>query len=208
MESIDLISSVPRARAARRESPSTQYAQTGINTTARIGWDAARPSLESAPGALRPMETFGEVLPELEEAPAARRPLWRHPAFLVSIGTTLLAIVAAVVFLLLGGGSQRAVASDLQLEVTENAVRVTWSGPDAPYQVVVVGGPAGAEVDVSQTVTGTEAWLPRAAGLVDDRSCIVVRPADGNEKAPVSLERATLDEQGAVAGCVSDAASE
>lgn len=186
-----------------RSSSSTSAALDG-----QLGWDSARPSLESVHGTIRTLETSGDVLPELEDAPESRRPLWRHPAFLISIGTTVLALIAFVVFVILGGFSERPVASDLEIEITENVVRATWSGPDVPYQVVVLDGPAGPELDVSQQVTGTEVWLPRAAGLIDEGSCIVVRPAAGNEDAAVGLDRGTLDPQGAVAGCVADAAAE
>ena len=187
-------------------TPTRTAAPTALD--GQLGWDSPRPSLQVAPGAIRTLETSGDVLPELEEAPDKQRPLWRHPAFLISVGTTLLALIAFGVFVILGGLSGSSTASDLKLEVTDNVVRVDWSGPDVPYQVIVVDGPSGPTLDVSQLVTGTEAWLPRAAAIVDDGSCIVVRPVEGNEKADVRLDRATLDAQGAVSGCVADAAAE
>lgn len=161
-------------------------------------------------GPIRPLEISGSVLPELEEdSPSAkRRPLWLHPAFLVSAGTTLLALIALAVFIILGMFGAKTAAADLQIESTENVVRASWSGPDVPYQVIVIDGPAGDAVDVSQRVTGTELWLPLAAGLIDERSCLLVRPAEGNEKATPSLDRAALDQQGAVSGCVTDAEKE
>ena len=185
----------------------TQTAPAGA-PDGQLGWDTARPSLQAVHGTIHTLETSGDVLPELEDAPDSRRPLWRHPAFLISIGTTVLALIAFVVFLVLGGFSAKPAASDLALEVTENAVRVAWTGPDVPYQVIVVDGPSGPEVDVSQLVTGTQAWIPRAAGLIDDGSCVVVRPAKDNEKAEVGLDRGTLDAQGAASECVADAAAE
>ena len=225
------MSDIPRTRRQRSGAPADARADTGTapddgmitaapvpwNRTTpsssaaldgQLGWDSARPSLEMAHGSIRTLETSGDVLPELEDAPESRRPLWRHPAFLISIGTTLLALIAFVVFVILGGFSERAVAADLEFETTENVVRVTWTGPDVPYQVIVLDGPAGPELDVSQQVTGTEVWLPRAAGLIDEGSCVVVRPVAGNEGAEVGLDRGTLDPQGAVAGCVADAAAE
>lgn len=175
----------------------------------QIGWESARPSLDATAGPIRPLETSGGVLPELEDSPETRRrPLWRHPAFLVSAGTTLLALIALVVFLVLGLFSSRTAASDLTFELNENNVRATWNGPDVPYQAIVVDGPAGDAVDVSQRVTGTEIWLPLAAGLIDEGSCLLVRPAEGNEEASASLDRAALDQQGAVSGCVADAPDE
>jgi len=174
----------------------------------QIGWESARPSLEATSGPIRPLETSGSILPELEDSPAARkRPLWRHPAFLVSAGTTLLALIALVVFIVLGLFSSRTAAADLSFEVTDNVVRASWSGPDVPYQAIVVDGPAG-DVDVSQRITGTEIWLPLAAGLIDEGSCLLVRPAEGNEQAPATVDPAALDQQGAVSGCVADAPKE
>ena len=80
-----------------------------------------------------------------------------------------------------------AAASGLALTVSSDNVRATWSGPDVPYQLLVVGGPGGEAVDVSQLVTGEEAWIPVSAGLIDDRSCVVVRPASAAD-APSSPE--------------------
>lgn len=172
----------------------------------QVGWESARPSMEQVGGSIRPLETSGSVLPELEDSPETRRkPLWRHPAFLVSAGTTLLALIVLVVLLVIGAFGTKSAASDLRFEVTENVVRAAWSGPDVPYQVIVVDGPGGPAVDVSQRVTGTEVWLPLAAGLIDEGSCLIVRPAEGNEKAEASLDRGALEQQGAVSGCVADA---
>lgn len=219
------MSDIPRTRRQQSAAPVGEQPASAMITAApvpwtsaraaspaaldgQLGWDSPRPSMQVAPGTIRTLETSGDVLPELEEAPEKERPVWRHPAFLISIGTTVLAIIAFVVFVILGGLSGGSTASDLSLEVTDNVVRVDWSGPDVPYQVIVVDGPSGPTLDVSQLVTGTEAWLPRSAAIVDDGSCIVVRPADGNEEADVKLDRATLDAQGAVSGCVADAAAE
>lgn len=219
------MSDIPRTRRQQNAAPVGELPANAMITAApvpwtasrtpapaaldgQLGWDSPRPSMQVAPGEIRTLETSGDVLPELEDAPEKQRPLWRHPAFLISVGTTILALIAFVVFVIVGGLSGRATASDLTLEVTDNVVRADWAGPDVPYQVIVVDGPSGPTLDVSQLVTGTEAWLPRAAAIVDDGSCIVVRPAEGNEKAEVKLDRATLDAQGAVSGCVADAPSE
>lgn len=220
------MSDVPRTRRERSSATGVAAGQGAIITTTpaswaappqtapaamagQIGWDSARPSLEATAGPIRPLEIAGSVLPELEDSPAAkRRPLWRHPAFLVSAGTTLLALIALVVFVILGLFTSRAAASDLTVELTENVVRASWTGPDVPYQVLVVDGPAGDAVDVSQRVTGTEIWLPLAAGLIDEGSCLLVRPADGNEEAAATLERGALEQQGGTSGCVADAPKE
>ncbi|MGO2518523.1 MAG: hypothetical protein ACTH8F_00220 [Microbacterium sp.] len=187
----------------------TAAASTPAAMAGQIGWDSARPSLDAMSGPIRPLETSGGVLPELEDSPAThRRPLWRHPAFLVSTGTTLLALIALAVFLVLGVFGSRVAASDLSFELTENVVRASWSGPDVPYQVIVIDGPAGNAVDVSQRVTGTEIWLPLAAGLIDEGSCLLVRPAEGNEEATPEADGAALDQQGGVSGCVADAPKE
>jgi len=177
-------------------------------TATRVGWDEPHPSLDTVHGEMRPLQRFGDVLPELEDAPSARRPLWRHPASIVSAATTLLALAALVFFLVTGFFAPSAQVTGLQVEVTDNAVRLVWSGPDVPYQVIVVDGPAGEALDVSQRVTGAEAWLPRAARIIDERSCVVVRPAEGNEEAPVSLDRGTVDGQGGAAACVADSVDE
>jgi hypothetical protein len=222
------MSDVPRTRRERSSATDLTAGQPSIITNTpfswssaapstapaamegQIGWSSPRPSLEAMSGPIRPLEISGSVLPELEEdsAEAKRRPLWLHPAFLVSAGTTLIALIALAVFIILGMFGTKSAASDLQIEFTENVVRASWSGPDVPYQVIVIDGPAGDAVDVSQRVTGTELWLPLAAGLIDERSCLLVRPAEGNEKAPASSDRATLDQQGAVSGCVADAEAE
>lgn len=218
------MSDIPRTRRQQNAAPADGRPVSAMITAApvpwtatrpaspaaldgQLGWDSPRPSMQVAPGDIRTLETSGDVLPELEDAPERQRPLWRHPAFLISMATTVLALIAFAVFLVLGGLSGGSTATDLTLEVTDNVVRVDWAGPDVPYQVIVVDGPSGPTLDVSQLVTGTEAWLPRAAAIVDDGSCIVVRPAAGNETAVVKLDRATLDSQGAVSGCVADAAA-
>lgn len=77
--------------------------------------------------------------------------------------------------------------------------------PSGPYQLIVVGGPAGDEIDVSQLVTGREAWIPRAAGLIDDASCVLVRPVEDNEDAPVVVDRVGVEGQGGAIACVADA---
>lgn len=167
----------------------------------RVGAVTGRPSLDAAPAPIRPLEISGEVLPELAEKPEKVRSLWLHPAMLVSIATTLVALVVLAVLLVLGVFAPSSAANGLTLTVGDDNVRATWSGPDVPYQVVVVGGPSGEEVDVSQLVAGTEAWIPRAMGLIDERSCVVVRPASTSAE-PVSLDAAALASQGGASACL------
>lgn len=186
-------------------SAATERPAAGTGRAVPIGRETARDSLAAARGPLRPLESLGDVLPEFEAAPARARSLWRHPATIVSIATTALALVALAVILILGALQPHAQATGLTLERTGDMIRATWSGPDVPYQLVVVGGPAGEALDVSQRVSGTEAWLPLAADIVDDRSCLVVRPAEGRESAEVSLDAAAVAAQGGASACVSGA---
>lgn len=220
------MSDTPRTRRERSTSATDGGGRAGVVTTVpgfwtpaepaapaamagQIGWDSPRPSMDAVSGAIRPLEISGSVLPELEDSPQTRRrPLWRHPAFLVSAGTTLLALITLVVLLVLGLLSPSQAASDVRFEVTDNVIRATWTGPDVPYQVIVLDGPAGPAVDVSQRVTGTEIWLPRSARLIDEESCLLVRPAEGNEESPIPADRDARDGQGAATGCVADAPAE
>ncbi len=203
------VAAAPRRSAVLAAAPvfpatPTEAPPAGAAGPARIGWDAGRASLAATAGEIRRLESAGEVLPELEEAEVKPRPMWRHPAFLVSGITTVLALVALVLFVVLGLLNPRPEASGVSLDATDDNVHVTWSGPDVAYQVIVVGGPGGDELDVSQLVSGTEAWIPVGMGLIDDRSCVLVRPAAGNETAPVELDAATVAGQGGASACVSD----
>ena len=166
------------------------------------GVTPARPAVR----AKRPLESLGDILPDLQEAAATRRPLWQHPAFLVSVGLALVTIIVMVVLLVLGVFSSGAAASGLQIVRTESAVHATWSGPEEAYDVYVIGGPQGELLDVSQLVTGREVWLPLHARLIDDDSCLLVRPAARNEGVEVGTAVPELEAQGAVRACVPDAA--
>jgi hypothetical protein len=203
------VAAVPRRSGAPITAPPV-FAPTRIEqppadvAPARIGWDAGRASLSATAGEIRRLETAADVLPELEEAQVKPRSMWRHPAFLLSAITTLLGLVALVVFVILGLLNPRAAATGLTLTAGDDNVRVSWSGPDVAYQVIVVGGPAGDALDMSQVVTGTEAWIPVGMGFIDERSCVLVRPAAGNETAPVALDAATVSAQGGASACVAD----
>lgn len=194
-----LVTAAPAFAPAAVEVPPAGYGQGPV----RVGWDAGRTSLATVPAPIRPLETSSDVLPELTETPQKVRPLWRHPASIVSMATTLVALLALAVFVVIGLLNPAAAASGLALTTGDDNVRATWSGPDVPYQLVVVGGPGGDVVDVSQLVAGTEAWIPRSAGLVDERSCLVVRPASVSD-AQVSLDADALASQGASSACLAD----
>ncbi|GAB3127811.1 hypothetical protein GCM10027056_27970 [Glaciibacter psychrotolerans] len=170
-----------------------------------LGYEIGRTTLPAMqPSAVkRTLEAGSDVLPELDEAPTAKRSVLLHPAFLLSVGLTLLSIGGLVAWLIINLNSSAAAASSVTVAATSGNVRVSWSGPNVPYELFVIDGPAGEVLDVSQLVSGREAWIPRSALIVDDGSCFVVRPAE-RAAAAVSLEKATLDAQGASSACVAD----
>ena len=196
------------APAPFQAAPPAATAPAGRPATA-LGFDTGRSTLQATqPGApKRSLESGSDVLPELDEAPTRKRSILLHPAFLVSVGLTLLAIVGLVVWLVIGAQNADAAATSASVSTTAGNVHVTWDGPDVPYALFVVGGPGGEVLDVSQLVTGREAWIPRAALLIDDGSCIVVRPAERGADEAVALDQSALDAQGAASACVADSAS-
>lgn len=145
----------------------------------------------------------GNAIPELDAAADAPRPLWRHPAFLVSMILTVLALAAAAVLIamsLLGGG--RDTVTGAGIEIAGGNAHLTWTS-DAPVDLFVVTG--GEALDVSQLITGREeAWVPAALGLYESTSCFVVRPT-GLGEADVVLDADALADQGAASACVRDA---
>jgi hypothetical protein len=174
----------------------------------RLGWDAGQPTLAAAGAGTiattkRGLVSGVTVLPEITEAPVAPRRLWRHPAFIVSMITTVIAIGVAVTLIVmaaLAGGPPR--VTGLDIAVGSGSVALSWNGPNVGYDLYVVG--SGGEVaDVSQIVRGRDAWIPRAFGYVDDDSCFVVRATgvDGE----VSLAADVLEAQGAASVCMADA---
>ena len=171
------------------------------------------PSLGTAPGqthlphtgVTRPLGTTGSVLPELAEAPAHERKWWRHPAFIVSIALTFVALAGAVTWFIISALNDDSVAvSGLSLSVDGGNAHLDWSGPDAAYSVYAVHGD-GESTDLTQWVTGTEAWLPAALGIYENDTCFVVRPTATS--GDVSLDASTLGSQRAQSACVADAAS-
>lgn len=186
-----------------------------IEDTSRPTAPAQRMELGRAPGhpslysstlpaspVKRELMSGAAVLPELVDAPVAERKLWKHPAFIVSIITTFLAIVTVVVLMLVGvfsGGDPR--VSSLELDVGDGNAQLSWSGPNVPYALYAVDG-SDEMVDLSQRVRGREAWIPVALGLFDRETCFIVRAASVTEQ--VSLRADDLDAQGAQSTCVAD----
>ncbi|RUR01584.1 hypothetical protein [Labedella endophytica] len=174
----------------------------------RLGWDVGQPALYSgeAPAVApvkRGLVSGATVLPEITEAPPAPRKLWKHPAFIVSSITTVLALGVAVTLLVLAavsGGPPRVTG----LDITEGSggVALAWSGPNTAYDLYVVGSD-GTITDISQIVRGRDAWIPRTFAYFDDDSCFVVRAE--SVTGDVSLSADALEEQGAASTCVADA---
>jgi hypothetical protein len=174
----------------------------------RLGWDAGQPALYAgeAPASApvkRGLVSGATVLPEITEAQPTPRRLWKHPAFIVSMITTILALGVAITLLVLAavsGGPPR--VSGLDLTAGSGSVSLSWSGPDTAYDLFVVG--SGGEVaDISQAVRGREAWIARTFQYFDDDSCFVVRAT--SVTGDVSLSADALDAQGAASVCMADA---
>lgn len=169
-----------------------------------LGAAQGQTALQSAGGA-RPLSSAGSVLPVLAEAPKQARRWWRHPAFLVSVGLTFVAVAATATLLIVSAVTDDSVTvSGLSAEVAEGNLHLDWSGPDAEYSLYAVDGD-GTATDLTQFVRGTEAWLYSAAAVYDDSTCFVVRP--GGSDAAVALDAATLDAQRAQSVCTADAVS-
>lgn len=178
----------------------------------QLGTAPGQPSLRSpslsapadAPPRKRELMSGAAVLPELAEAPVAERKWWKHPAFIVSIITTFLALVAAIVLLIVGiVTDDTARVSGLGLDLGTGNAQLSWDGPDVPYSLYAVAG-SGDVTDLSQPfVKGREAWLPVGLGQFDEETCFVVRPASITDD--VSLSADTLASQGAQSACVASA---
>jgi hypothetical protein len=167
-----------------------------------IGGSAGHPALGSHAGA-RALGAGASVLPELAEAPQRERPWWRHPAFLVSMITTVLALAAALAWWIISTVNDDSVrVGGLSLAIERGNAHLDWDGPDAAYTLYAVTAD-GEATDLTQLVRGTEAWVPAAAGLYDDATCFVVRPATID--AEVTLDAASLEGQRAGGVCVADA---
>lgn len=198
----DASAPAPPAYPAAAQS-STSGASPASAPRASIGTSPGQPALRSTAGA-RPLGTAGSVLPELAEAPASERKWWRHPAFMVSIGLTVLALAGAATWFIISAVNDDSVAvSGLTLQIEGGNAHLDWSGPDAAYSLYAVHG-SGEVVDLTQFVHGgTEAWVYSAAGLYEDDTCFVVRPTSST--GDVALDAETLSAQRGQSACVTDA---
>ncbi|WP_395245797.1 hypothetical protein ACGGZK_08310 [Agromyces sp. MMS24-K17] len=171
---------------------------------AYVGRSPGQPSLGAHAGS-RSLGGGAAVLPELADAPARERRWWRHPAFIVSMILTVLALGAAVAWFVVAAVTDSAVrVSGLHATVEGGNLHLDWSGPDAEYALYAVAAD-GTATDLTQLVSGTEAWVPTALGYSDESTCFVVRP--GGVDADVVLDADDLEAQGGAAACVADAAS-
>jgi len=173
----------------------------GVEPSAAIGAEPGR--LAFAAAATRDLGSGAEVLPEIVITPERQRPWWRHPAFLVSVITTFLALAAAVVWWVIAMVTDDSVrVENLTVDTDAGNVTLQWNGPDAAYSLFQIP-PDGEATDLTQLVRGTSAWVFSAAGLYTEGSCFVVRPAsvDGD----VSLDAATLESQRGAGACLADA---
>ncbi|MEF3403279.1 hypothetical protein [Agromyces sp. CCNWLW203] len=179
---------------------------TGMPSTgpATVGGAAGQPQLGSR-GGVRALGSGGSVLPELSDAPPHVRRWWLHPAFIVSVSLTFLTLAGLVAWLIVSALTDSSVkVSALSVSTESGNLRLDWSGPDADYALFAVSGD-GTASDLTGFVTGTEAWLPAAAGLYDDRTCFVVRPA--GDQGEVSLDAASVADQKGASICAADADS-
>lgn len=165
-----------------------------------LGVADGQPTL-TASGPAPELSASEDVLPELEEAVEAARPMWKHPAFVVSMILTLLALIAAGVFAALSiFGDGDAKAENAGIALTNDNAHLTWAGSGEMSLYAVSGTDA---VDISQLIIADgEAWVPRALGLYDTDTCFVVRPANVGDE-PVSLAADALAAQRATSVCAS-----
>lgn len=187
-----------------RPSPAPVAPRPAPPGRAVIGRGPGQPSLGGHAGS-RALGSGSSVLPELAEAPERERPWWRHPAMLVSMITTVLALGAALAWWIISTVTDDSVRVDgLTLTIERGNAHLDWGGPDAAYALYSVDAD-GSATDLTQLVRGTEAWVPSAVGLYDDATCFVVRPA--SIEAEVTLDAASLEGQRGGGVCVADAAT-
>ncbi|WP_062303050.1 hypothetical protein [Demequina subtropica] len=159
------------------------------------------------------LESPRSVLPEVVEIQIAPRRWYRHPAFLVSLGLTMVALAAMVVLLVLDarGGDEVPVVTGLTIEEGEGSVTLAWSGATDGAFLYSIDPGAEAPADLSQLVRGATAWLPLSADLYTPRTCFVVVPAtlgeSGEVLVPTSVPATAVEREatGAATVCVSDA---
>lgn len=172
--------------------------------SAHVGRSPGQPALGARAGS-RSLGGGAAVLPELADAPARERRWWRHPAFIVSMILTVLALGAAIAWFVVATLTDDTVrVTGLQASVEGGNLHLDWNGPDAEYALYAVAAD-GTATDLTQLVRGTEAWIPAALGYSDESTCYVVRP--GGVDAEVVLDASDLESQRGAATCVADAAS-
>lgn len=164
------------------------------------------PGGETAVARVR-LETPRRIFPELDDAQRVSRPWFRHPAFLVSVVSTALALIAMGVLLIFDpfGGDEVDAVVDLNVVADDGSVTLSWSGAVDGALLYAIDPGDEAPLDVSQLVQGRSAWIPVSAGVYTPRTCFVVLPLV--EDAPESVPVTAVDAQ-AVGGamiCVSDA---
>lgn len=165
-----------------------------------LGWSEGQTRIEGAAGSKRSLATTSSVLPELSEAQEKPRPLWKHPAFILSMALTIIALVVSGVLIVLSllGGSGGTVTG-LTVDAGEGNAHLSWTVDSGDVDLYVVTGDEA--TDLTQLVRGTQAWVPSALGLFDRTSCFVVRSTDQRAQ-PVTLDADQLAAQNASSACV------
>jgi hypothetical protein len=177
-------------------------------TVGRLGWEPGQPVLYEEWGARatapkRDFASDSSPLPSPGDESLKKRPLWRHPAFIVSMITTVLAIGTGVTMLLMGAFSDGPpTVSSAKASLGSGNLHLTWNGPDVPYDLFIVD-PGSKPTDISQLVHGDEAWIPNSFGYYTDSSCFVIRAQ--SQSGAISTDPGDLEEQGAKSVCVTDA---
>lgn len=123
---------------------------------------------------------------------------------------------AAVRREVMGAFGGQAAITQMGIDRTSGNVRVHWVGTGEPIELYALGGPSGEVLDLTQAVTGDEAWIPLGALVIDDSTCLVVRPAAPDAAEPtadgkpaprveVTDDAGALAEQRGAIICVADA---
>lgn len=151
------------------------------------------------------MEREAEVLPELE-AEIKPRPLRRQPAFLVSMGLALVAVLVCgglVIRHTMYGAPDR--VENVTLRDTGDNYLLEWDGPDVPYHLDLTTADGAKPEDVSGLLRSWEAWVPKDGLGVAQDSCLVIRPQETEESEPFTVDAQELEAQGGAIVCVADA---
>lgn len=175
--------------------------RSAVRQQQELGHAPGQPVL-SATGPAPVLGSGREVLPSLEEVASAPRPMWKHPAFIVSMILTIVALLAAAALIILSvinpGSGEVTKAS---INESGGNVQLSWKA-NGPVELFVVTNEQA--LDITQLVSGDkEAWVPAALGLYTKSSCFVVRPAGGSHEQ-VSIDGAVLAKQKAASVCMGD----